>query len=685
MIKRYLWKATFMIITVLLIMLFSGCNKNVDPIDVFHEYTDAWSKMDFYTMYDMMSDQNKTEISQQEFINTYQEFYEGIKVQSVGIKLLLNEDEISQENKSEGFINFPVNVEISTEYGVKSYDAEIDLIEETENDKNVWRVLWNYDLIYKGLEEGDKINTTITSKPVRGEILDRNGKKLAENGLAILVGIVPGRLGDMKDQIIEELSDTFDISEQYIIDRLNLSWVKDDTFVDLKKIPKDQQHLIEAIYEKNKGATFMEIEERVYPYKEMAAHLTGYLGYMNEEELKKWADYGFTANDKIGRAGLEYIFNESLMGKPGRKITIVDRDGNEKEVLFEQETVNGMDLKLSIDIDLQAKLYDHLKGEQGTAAVMNYKTGEILAIVSSPSYDPNKFILGIGAEDLKELQDNKGKPLLNRFAQVYSPGSTLKPIIAAIALNGNIVDMNYTIDIKGLKWQKDSSWGNYYITRVKDPGMPIDMEKAMIYSDNIYFAQLALMIGGDTFVQKAKDFGIGETLPLRYGVKDSQLANDTRISNDILLADTGYGQGEVLLNIMNLNKAYSVFINEGDIVNPRLVLDDTDIDRKSIISKEVADEIFNMLLKVVENDDGTGHGAYIKGKTIAGKTGTAEVPVDGENSSDLEELGWFVAIDKSEDTPYIISMMVENVKDRGGSKVAVEKVRDFILDYSSNK
>ena len=156
-----------------------------------------------------------------------------------------------------------------------------------------------------------------------------------------------------------------------------------------------------------------------------------------------------------------------------------------------------------------------------------------------------------------------------------------------------------------------------------------------------------------------------------------QLANDTRISNDILLADTGYGQGEVLLNIMNLNKAYSVFINEGDIVNPRLVLDDTDIDRKSIISKEVADEIFNMLLKVVENDDGTGHGAYIKGKTIAGKTGTAEVPVDGENSSDLEELGWFVAIDKSEDTPYIISMMVENVKDRGGSKVAVEKVRFY--------
>lgn len=681
-IKR-LWKTVLFIAVIITMILYSGCSENEEPVELFNQYADAWSKMDFDTMYDLISSQNKIDISRSDFINAYWDFYNGIKVQSVTLQLLESEDELNKQIRNGESDSLPVSVELNTEYGIKSYETRIILVEEDADDKKEWKILWDYNLIYDGFEEGDTVHTSITSMPVRGEILDRNGKKLAENGVAIQVGIVPGRLGDMKDQIIKELSETFDISEQYINDRLELSWVKDDTFVDLKKIPKDQQNLIEAIHAKNPGATYMEIEERVYPYKDTAAHLTGYLGYMNEEELEEWEKLGFTANDRIGRSGLEYIFNESLMGKPGSKISIVNKEGKEKEVLFEQETVNGEDLRLTIDIDLQAKLYKYLQGEPGTAAVMNYKTGEILALVSSPSYDPNRFILGIGQDELKELQENKDKPLLNRFTQVYSPGSTFKPITAAIALNEKIVDKNYTIDVEGFKWQKDTSWGNHYVTRVKDPGRPIDMEKAMVYSDNIYFAQLALMIGGDTFIQKAKDFGIGEPLPLRYGVKDSQLANEARISNDVLLADTGYGQGEILVNILNLNKAYSVFVNEGNIVNPRLIADNADPDKKKIISEETAGEIFDFLIQAVENEEGTGHDAYIPGKTLAGKTGTAEVPGDGENNG-LDELGWFVAIDKNENTPYIISLMIENAKDKGGSKAAVEKVRNFIIDYSNN-
>mgnify|MGYP000867203573 CR=1 FL=1 len=266
---------------------------------------------------------------------------------------------------------------------------------------------------------------------------------------------------------------------------------------------------------------------------------------------------------------------------------------------------------------------------------------------------------------------------------MYSPGSSIKPITAAIALENHIAEPDFTIDIQGMNWQKDSSWGNYYITRVKDPSVPVDMEKAMIYSDNIYFAQLALKIGAETFLEKARNFGIGEPLSLRYGVKDSQLANENRIENDILLADTGYGQGEVLLNILNLNKAYSAFVNENGIVNPKLIQDDTDNNPKSIISKEVADQVYDFLLKVVEDENGTGHDAYIPDKTIAGKTGTAQVP-SADEPDGLEELGWFVAIDKSENTPYITSLMVEQAKNKGGSHIAVEKVRKFILDYSGH-
>ena len=114
-----------------------------------------------------------------------------------------------------------------------------------------------------------------------------------------------------------------------------------------------------------------------------------------------------------------------------------------------------------------------MNGERGTAASVNYKNGEILAIVSSPSYDPNKFTLGITSGELTALQEDKSNPLLNRFTKVYTPGSVLKPITAAIALNGKVIDENFTINVKGKDWQKDSSWGDYYITRVTDPGTPV--------------------------------------------------------------------------------------------------------------------------------------------------------------------------------------------------------------------
>ncbi|NLC44717.1 MAG: penicillin-binding transpeptidase domain-containing protein, partial [Clostridiales bacterium] len=132
----------------------------------------------------------------------------------------------------------------------------------------------------------------------------------------------------------------------------------------------------------------------------------------------------------------------------------------------------------------------------------------------------------------------------------------------------------------------------------------------------------------------------------------------------------------------NLNKAYSAFVNDGVVISPKLIVDDSATEKTSAVSKEVADEVFNLMVKVVEDGRGTGHDAYIPGKIIAAKTGTAEVPGSEENTTD--ELGWFVAIDKSDNTPYITSMMIENAKDRGGSHLAIDRVKAYIQDYSPN-
>lgn len=675
-------KWTKIFVFMIFAVLVSGCTKVDSPIVVFDRYAESWTDQNFSAMYSIISTKDKNLLSEENFAKVYKDFYDALKVQSIKVEHSVDEEEIKDKIKKETSIVLPVKIEIQTEYGNKSYDMDVDLIKEEIDDNDVWTVQWDYNMVYKGMGEGDTIETTFTTMPIRGEILDRNGKKLAENGLAIQVGIVPGRLGDMKEEIINDISETFNISKEYINNRLGLSWVKDDTFVDLLKIPKDKQFMIEEIYAKNKGATYKEINERVYPYKEIAAHLTGYLGYISKEELEQVEELGYTADDKTGRNGLEFIFNEALRGTPGRKVAIIDKYGDKKEMLLEEETMNGEDIHLTIDIDLQSKLYNELNGESGTAATTDYNTGEVLALISSPSYDPNKFILGIRDDELKGLQEAKEMPLMNRFTNVYSPGSTLKPITTAIALSENVIDKSFSINVEGLKWQKDASWGNYLVTRVKDPGEPVDLEKAMIYSDNIYFAQVALKIGADTFLKRAKDFGIGEKLNIRYGVKDSQLATGNMISNDILLADTGFGQGEVLLNILNLNKAYSAFVNEGVVITPKLIVDDSATEKTNAVSKEVADEVFNLMIKVVEDEKGTGHDAYIPGKTIAAKTGTAEVPGSEENT--IDELGWFVAIDKSNNTPYITSMMIENAKDRGGSHLAIDRVKAYIQNYSPN-
>ncbi|GAA0181616.1 penicillin-binding protein 3 [Clostridium sediminicola] len=670
---------TIIVCTILIIFL-TGCSKTKSPLEEFDECSQLWISRNYKSMYDCLSTAAKNSISEENFENVYEEFYKNIGLESISIKNLADEEKLEKIIKKEEKITLPIEVKLQTVNGEKEYSTDVIMVKEDIDGEDVWNVDWSYDLIYKGMIDSDKVEISYDS-PIRGEIIDRNGTKLAQNGKVVRVGIVPGRLGDMKEEIINDMAKVFNISVESINKKLSASWIKDDSFVDILKISEDNQNLIEELYLKNKGATYKEMNGRVYPYKDVTAHLTGYIGYVNEKQLDDLKTLGFTKNDKIGKTGLEKIFDEQLRGVPGKKISIIDKSGNSKEVIFEKKVVDGEDVKLTIDIETQIKLYNELKNEQGVAACMNYNTGEVVALVSSPSYDPNQFILGISSDEYNNLLNDTSKPLMNRFTKVYAPGSVLKPITAAIALNENKIDDNFTIDVKGLKWQKDSSWGKYFITRVKDSGVPVDLEKAMVYSDNIYFGRVALEIGGDTFIKKAKEFGIGQELKIRYGTDKSQLGVNDKIDNEILLADTGYGQGKVLVNILNMPKAYSAFVNSGRVVEPKLIADgkEAEIDN-SIISEEVANKIFGLITKVIEDENGTGHQAFISGKTIGGKTGTAEIGVNSDNSQ-KKELGWFVAVDKDSKTPYITTMMIENVENKGGSHYVVPKVRCFIESY----
>ena len=315
------------------------------------------------------------------------------------------------------------------------------------------------------------------------------------------------------------MANLLNLSTAEINEQLNQSWVQPSYLVPIKKLAPTETAIINQLTN-IPGVSITEVEERVYPYAEATAHLIGYVGQVSAEDLKN--NKGYTANDIIGKRGLEQILESRLKGESGAKISIHAANGTEK-IIAEDKGKEGETIRLTIDAEIQKDIYQQYKNEAGSAAAIDPKTGETLALVSSPSFDPNKYVRGISSSEQKALENDPDKPLINRFSSVYTPGSTMKGITAAVALK-NGIDPNKAINIQGMQWKK-SNWKDHSITRVANPGIPIDMEKALIYSDNIYFAQKALEIGKQKFTSGLKDFGFEEKLPFDYPITASNIGD----------------------------------------------------------------------------------------------------------------------------------------------------------------
>lgn len=186
---------------------------------------------------------------------------------------------------------------------------------------------------------------------------------------------------------------------------------------------------------------------------------------------------------------------------------------------------HGQDIMLTIDAGLQTSLYEQYKDDKSCSAAIDPRTGEVLALVSTPSYDNNEFIMGLSEQKWAALNENKKKPMYNRFRQVWCPGSSFKPIIAAIGLDCGAINPKEDFGKEGLRWQKDSSWGAYYVTTLHTYA-PVILENALIYSDNIYFAKAALKIGAEQMEESLLRLGFQEELP--FEVKCRSLSFRTK-------------------------------------------------------------------------------------------------------------------------------------------------------------
>lgn len=666
------------LLVVALILYFIRASGNLER--TLYQYMACIEEQTYEDMYAMLDEESRQRVSKEDFITRNRNIYEGIGAKNIEIATIAVDKKAGTiryrtvMDSSSGEIRFPNQAEFHKEDGG-------------------YKLAWTDRMIHPQLEETGTVRV-LTLKGERGSIYDRRGTLLAGKGTIAAVGLIPGKMREDPEADLKKMGQLLDMSASDIKKKLEAKWVKDNLLVPIKKLKKVNEESSSTVDMKNKeiqkqllkipGVIIGDEESRVYPLGEKAAHLIGYVQGISAEELESRKDKGYNQYSVIGKSGLERLYETRLHGTDGEKIVIYNKDGNEIAVLAETPKKDGENIKLTIDAKLQSALYNTYKNDKSCSVSINPLTGEVLALVSTPSYDSNDFVVGMSEKRWKQLNEDGDSPMYNRFRQTWCPGSTMKPIIGAIGITTGKLSADEDMGHSGLSWQKSGSWGGYRVTTLHEYSGKANLENALIYSDNIYFAKAALKIGAQTLAEQLKKTAFGQEIPFAVSMSESQYTNDGKAMNtEIQLADSGYGQGQILVNPLHLACIYSAFRNEGSMVKPHLeIKEETEWWTENVFSSKAVSLIGSGLKKVISSPDGTGHGALTNGVTLAGKTGTAEIKASQTDTSGTE-LGWFCVYNTkgNEKNSVLLITMVEDVKDRGGSGYLVSKYRNILNTF----
>ena len=645
----------------LIVSVFFIFNQGKSNEQVVTEYFELLKKKDYKQMYQMLNQKTVYTPTQKYFVEKYKEIYDDIGANNIQVKILDEKNDIVK-----------YQISMNTVAGTIEYKNKIGVKNE--------QIQFNNNLIMKDYKDGCKIKVTTYNPEKRGRILDTNGKVLAEDGKGYSVGLVKGKLNGENDY--GQIAKYLETDVETIQKKMSASWIKDDSFVPIKTVSEITKNgLVYNGILNISGVKISTVGIRTYPYDKVASHVVGYVQNVNAEDLKKHKNEGYNSTSVIGRSGIEAVYEKQLRGSSSGKIDLVDKNDKVIENLCALEIDKSpQDITLTIDIDLQQSLYNEYQNDKSASVALNPKTGEVLALVSTPSYSNNDFVLGLSTDKWNALNNDSNQPMMSRYKQTYTPGSTMKPITAAIGLETKTIDPDKDLGAKD-KWQKDSSWGSYYVTTLHAPS-PNNLKNAITYSDNVYFARSALNIGKDNLFKYYKNLKIGERIPFELALNKSQYINKNQKANDQLIGDSGYGQGQILMNPLQLASIYSAFVNNGSIYRPHLVEQGEQMWIQRVFSDKTVKTIKEDLINVIADEKGTGHAIYRDNVILAGKTGTAEIK-QSQSDTTGTELGWFTVMTTDSKQPLLITTMVEDVKDRGGSGYVVEHTKTPLDLYLS--
>ncbi len=655
-------------------LLLIGCSTDdPNPEDVVEGYIHAWENQQYDEIVGFLTLASQEEVSNGSvtLAEKYTEVHEQMEVSNIEINYEprnFEEEKIDWEEVSD--LTYPVTAQLETLVGPITYDSEVQVVRELQTNEegeevDDWFVSWQPNHLFESFQSIDDeiVYQTITPEN-RGQIFDRNGEPLAINGQYRRIGFQYEKIEDLEAEA-KQLANILGLKAEEVEE---LAVVYKDTNPDwlapIMYVPLNDERIHEIDEADIPGVVVDTRPGREYPYAHLTAHLTGDLREVNAEDLERedWPGYG--AGKHIGRFGLETAYEEQLRGEVGFEVRVVDANGEIRDILMNQEPKDGKDLILTIDVNVQKKLFDALGDEAGAGVVMDPVSGEVTALVSRPVFDPNQVYLKTRSPERTAWIEDERNVNLIRFNRTFSPGSVFKPITTAIGMEEDELDPNEVVHIEGERWRANSGWGNYQVTRVNPNVTDVDLKEAMKYSDNIYFAQKSLEIGTERMIAWAEKLGFSEEFTFEYPLNDSQIVNEG-LDDEILLADTGYGQGEVQMNPVHLSSLYTMFVNEGTIIQPILFMESESKPWKEhVIEPSTAETVLETLFAVVNEPNGTAYrGSTGHTRTLAGKTGTAEIK--DTQGTEGDEIGWYTSVDVN-NRDFLVTLMVEG---RGSSDV----------------
>jgi len=648
-------------------------------------FAQAVASGDYAAAYGYLYENSEGMGSEEDFAQRYTNIFDAMKVTGVELG-----DRNVAENGDSFTLTYTLTIESSL-MGSLSYDYEADIIPCQQG----YAVVYTPALILPFLEEGDTVRVA-TEYGQRGEIFDTNKELLAENDYAQSVYLeiakvtdigtasqtVAGILGMDAADVVEKYDNAvengFDLEVVEALPKYTLTQEQKDALLAVPGVGIDESSLTPIRY---------------YPMEDNCAHVVGYVGSPSEDEIAEMADEGINENSKIGKTGLEAVYEDQLRPTDGFKLYVRDSLGNEKKVLYEEPAQDGEDIVLTLDSKVQNKAYTLLatnvtEDQSGAVIVMDYKTGDVEAMVSYPSFDPNNFSFPMDSALWEYLNSEEAQtPLYSRATQgAYPPGSSFKPFAIVPALeNGKITPETVPdLNIVNNEWMPDlDNWFYPSIKRVSETLGEFNMMNAMKSSDNIFYAWAAMQVGIEPFMEYMHRIGMGEVPSFELPITTSNLLNDGTEMNIKILADMGYGMGELLVTPIQLASMYTALMNDGDMLNPTIVKgiyqqqgddytevwhNERTVFKEDTMQSSTIDTLMQALHLVV--DSGTAYPARLTGVNMVGKTGTGQVI---QSDGSIREMNWIVLLGLDEGNEKMVLVMLDTPKDEGDAKFTIAR------------